>query len=102
MQHDLKWGSKLGAKCVVLHLGFKNKLTMEEALENLAANINKILHEMPDGISLSLETSAGQGTQFGYSLEALKLLWDKIIKSNRNNIKLSKQMWDEIKVIHEL
>ena len=84
LQHDLKLGSELGAKCVVLHLGFKNELTMEEALENLASNINKILREMPKGIMLSLETSAGQGTQFGYSLEALELLWNKIKHNNKS------------------
>ena len=85
LQHDLKWGAELGAKCVVLHLGFKNELTMEEALENLAANINKILREMPKGIMLSLETSAGQGSQFGYSLEALELLWNKIKHNNKDS-----------------
>ena len=31
-----------------------------------------------------------------------KLLWDKIIKQQIDNIKLDKNMWEEIKKIHEL
>ena len=31
-----------------------------------------------------------------------KLLWDKIIESQRNYEKLNLNMWDEIKKIHEL
>jgi apurinic endonuclease APN1 len=78
LQHDLHLGQKLGARCVVLHLGFKNDLTMEEALDNLVGNIQKIVISMPRGIYLALETSAGQGTQFGYTLDALALLWSRI------------------------
>ena len=84
LQHDLKYGSMLGAKCVVLHLGFKKDLTMEEALQNLISNVNHIVRHMPKDIMLSLETSAGTGSQFGYSLESLELLWKGI---NHNNNK---------------
>lgn len=84
LQHDLKYGSMIGAKCVVLHMGFKNDLTMEEALKNLISNVNHIVRHMPKDIMLSLETSAGSGSQFGYSLEALELLWKGIRHNNRS------------------
>ena len=85
LQHDLKYGSMLGAKCVVLHLGFKLDLTMEEALKNLISNVNHIIRNMPKDIMLSLETSAGRKTEFGYSLESLELLWKGIRHNNRSS-----------------
>lgn len=85
LQHDLKYGSMLGAKCVVLHLGFKNDLTMEEALKNLVSNVNHIIRHMPKDIMLSLETSAGRKTEFGYSLESLELLWKGIRHNSKGS-----------------
>ena len=87
LQHDLKYGSMIGAKCVVLHMGFKNDLSMEEALQNLVSNVNHIVRHMPKDIMLSLETSAGSGSQFGYSLESLELLWKGIKHNNKGGIR---------------
>lgn len=75
LQYDLQLGAKLGAKCVVLHLGFKKDMEPSIALGNLIANLNKILREMPVGIQLAIETSAGQGSQVGYTLEELAVIW---------------------------
>jgi deoxyribonuclease-4 len=87
LQHDLKYGAMIGAKCVVLHLGFKKDLTMEEALKNLISNVNYIIRHMPKDIMLSIETSAGRGSEFGYSLEALELLWKGIKHNNKGGIR---------------
>ena len=89
IQYDLKYGSLIGAKCVVLHIGFKTKLSEEEALHNLVSNIIKISKHMPKNITLGLETSACRGSEFGCSIEELKLIWDGIHKDNKNvkNIK---------------
>ena len=84
IQYDLKYGSLIGAKCVVLHIGFKTKLSEEEALHNLVSNIVKIAKHMPKNITLGLETSACRGSEFGCSIEELKLIWDGIHKSNKN------------------
>ena len=84
IQYDLKYGSLIGAKCVVLHIGFKTKLTEEEALHNLVSNIVKIAKHMPKNITLGLETSACRGSEFGCSIEELKLIWDGIHKDNKN------------------
>jgi len=81
IQYDLKYGQMLGAKCVVLHLGSKVGLQLETAIENLIGNINYIIKHMPKGIMLSLETSAGGGTQIGWNLEELAIIW-KGIKHN--------------------
>ena len=79
--HDMKYGAKLGAKCVVLHLGSRMNKPIQEALKNLISNINHILHKAPTGIQLSLETAAGAGSQVGYTLEELAVIW-KGVKHN--------------------
>ena len=57
--YDLKYGQMLGAKCVVLHIGSKNKeLSIEEALNNLVGNINHITGETEDGRELLAKGSA--------------------------------------------
>ena len=86
IQYDLKNGALIGAKCVVLQIGFKNDLTEDEALNNLVSNINYIVKHMPEGISLALETSACRGTEMGCNLEQLNKLW-KRIKHNNSTMK---------------
>jgi deoxyribonuclease-4 len=76
--HDMEYGAKLGAKCVVLHLGSRMNKPIQEALKNLISNINHILHKAPPGIQLSLETAAGAGSQVGYTLEELAAIWNGV------------------------
>jgi deoxyribonuclease-4 len=82
LQYDLHLGAQIGAICVVLHLGFKTHNEPAVAMQNLIGNLNKILNEMPDNIALSLETSAGQGTQIGYTLEELATIWNGVKHHN--------------------
>jgi deoxyribonuclease-4 len=85
--YDLKYGFLIGAKCVVLHIGFKNDLTEDEAMKNLIANINHICKHIPDGIMLSLETSACRGSEMGCTLEQLETIWKGIRHNNSHNNK---------------
>jgi len=82
IQYDLKYGALIGVKFVILHLGFKNKLPIENAIENLINNIKYIIKNMPKGIMLSLETSSGRGTEIGWNLEELTKIWNGISSSN--------------------
>ena len=86
LQYDLHLGAKLGAKCVVLHLGFKKDLDSTTAIRNLTDNINKILDDKPPGIQLSIETSAGTGSQVGYTLEELGQIWKAIRHNGSRNV----------------
>ena len=88
IQYDLKNGALIGAKCVVLHIGFKKYLTEEEAIHNLILNINHITKRMPDGITLSLETSACRGSEMGCTLEQLETIWKGIHHNNRSSHKV--------------
>jgi len=76
--HDMEYGAKLGAKCVVLHLGSRMNIPIQEALTNLISNINHIIRKAPPGIQLALETAAGAGSQVGYTLEELAVIWNGV------------------------
>jgi len=76
--HDMKYGTKLGAKCVVVHLGSRKEIPIQEALTNLISNINHIIRKAPPGIQLALETAAGAGSQVGYTLEELATIWNGV------------------------
>ena len=82
IQYDLKYGAMIGAKCVVLHIGFKKNLSEDEAIKNLILNINYICKYMPDGIILGLETSACRGSEMGCTLEQLDTIWKGIKYNN--------------------
>ncbi len=75
IQYDLKYGALIGARCVILHLGFAVLLENSIAINNFINNIIIIIKNMPDNIKLALETTAGQGTQIGRTLEELALIW---------------------------
>jgi len=77
--HDMNYGAKLGAKCVVVHLGSRMKIPIQEALNNLISNINHIISRAPRRIQLSLETAAGAGSQVGYTLEELAFIWKGVM-----------------------
>ena len=87
IQYDLKYGKMIGVKCVVLHIGFKNNLTEDEAIHNLILNINHIINHMPEGITLALETSACRGSEMGCTLEQLSTIWEGIKHNNRSSVK---------------
>ena len=84
--HDMKYGAKLGASCVVVHLGSRGDKPIEEAIANLIANINYILAKAPPRIKLSLETAAGAGSQVGYTLEELTRIWHGVMHNGINRI----------------
>jgi len=89
--YDLKKGSEIGAKGVVVHLGYRKTLTNQEAYFNMADNVVKVVVDLlkfqdqskeksikDSRIKLILETPAGAGTQIGTTLEDLDKLWNII------------------------
>lgn len=82
LQHDLKYAVLLNAKCVVLHFGFAKDLEKKLSLDIMIQNLNYIIKHMPKNIDLILETSAGQGSQIGSTLDDLQYVWDKIKHKN--------------------
>jgi apurinic endonuclease APN1 len=91
--YDLEIGDKIGAKCIVVHIGVMKNLSRLEAYNNMADNILYILKKTEKScknIKLLLETPAGQGTQIASKLEDLTELWNLIL-SHSNKYNLSKK-----------
>ena len=89
--YDLKKGAEIGAKGVVVHLGYRKTLTDQEAYFNMADNVVKVVVDLlkyqndsnnstikNSRIKLILETPAGTGSQIGITIEDLSSLWLRI------------------------
>lgn len=81
--YDLELAEKIGACCVVVHIGSQGGLDTETAYANMASNIMAILHataKSAPNTKLALEVPAGQGKQIASNLADLTRLWMLCIK----------------------
>ena len=86
---ELNVANKIGCD-LILHQG-KNvadeHISLEEALNNFCFSINSIIEQSIDlNNSVILENSAHQGTELGFSLEELGVIYNKIKCLNQNSI----------------
>lgn len=102
--YDLELGEQIGAKTVVLHLGFQKDLDEEEAYNNMADNVIHILSKTnitAPSVTLSLETPAGQGSQIASTIDKLSWLFS-IIKNQLNEKEKNNELTKgEIKLINK-
>jgi apurinic endonuclease APN1 len=95
--YDLTKGAEIGAKGVVVHLGYQKQLTSQEAYFNMADNVVKVVVDLlkyqnestdkvvkSSRIKLILETPAGAGSQIGITIEELSSLWFRIKELSKN------------------
>ncbi|MCC6943707.1 MAG: deoxyribonuclease IV, partial [Thermomicrobiales bacterium] len=69
----------LGVHHLVSHPGAHSGSGVEAGIDRVAAAVNRIHAEMPDGkATLAIETTAGQGTTLGRSFEEIAEMIDKI------------------------
>jgi len=61
--------AQLGIPYAVLHMG--SHPDFEAGMALLIENLRQLLHEMPDGVAIAMETMAGQGTALCYRFEHL-------------------------------
>lgn len=81
--YDLELAEKIGACCVVVHIGSQGVLDSETAYNNMASNIKAILNATATrapNTKLALEVPAGQGKQIASNLADLTRLWMLCIK----------------------
>lgn len=81
LKYDLELAERIGAKTVVLHIGYQRNLTKEEAYSNMADNVIDIIRKTnatAPSVSLSLETPAGQGSQIASTIPEFAQLMDLI------------------------
>lgn len=70
MREYLRWGDRLKASGVVVHLGSSNGTTPELAADNLCASLLAALDE-PSDVPLLLETSAGTRNSMGSTFASI-------------------------------
>lgn len=75
--YDVNMAKQIGASGVVVHIGYQMALEREEAYNNMADGIMKVIDKTPDGAMIILETPAGQGSQIATTVEDFAELFNK-------------------------
>lgn len=78
--HDIKTDFQrvhmLGGRGVVVHIGKSLDGDRDEAIKNVIENAKHIVEETEEsGLEYILENTAGQGSEIGFQLEELSLIW---------------------------
>lgn len=80
---EIKRTATLGSKLIVLHPGSALTKPSNEALDDIATNLNKAFKEVNNDVIVCLETMAGKGSEVGTSFSQLKAIIDKIENKKR-------------------
>lgn len=80
---EMKRCEQLGLKMLNFHPGSHlKKISVEECLDKIAANINLAL-SLTDGVTAVIENTAGQGSNVGNKLEELRYIIDRVDDKSR-------------------
>jgi deoxyribonuclease-4 len=80
---EMKRCEQLGLKLLNFHPGSHlNKISIEECLDRIAANINLAL-SMTSGVTAVIENTAGQGSNLGNRFEEIRYIIDRIEDKSR-------------------
>lgn len=67
----------LGIKHIVIHPGYHGGAGIEQGLKKIALSIDMVYEKLPNiDVSITLETTAGQGTSIGFRFEHLREVID--------------------------
>lgn len=72
LREELIRAELLGIPFLVIHVGKRMSLSEDEAIARVAAGINTSLHNVPNGVMILLENTAGQGSELGSSFLQLR------------------------------
>ena len=77
MLGEMERAEQLGLSYVVLHPGNHMESTEEEGMEKISKSLSEILYDTKGGnVQILLETSAGQGSSVGHTIEQLAFIWE--------------------------
>lgn len=80
---EMRRAHQLGLPYVNVHPGAHlNKMVPEDCMDLIADNINKAISEVP-GVTVVLESTAGQGSGIGHSFEELSFILKKVKNKKR-------------------
>jgi apurinic endonuclease APN1 len=86
LRYDLELGDEIGSSGLVIHLGNMMKLDENEAYDNMAKCVMKVIDTSKGNGRILLETSAGAGTQIGVGLNDFARLWNMFPKSYHSRL----------------
>jgi len=84
---ELEWAKKMGIEGIVLHFGNYLQLSEKKAEKNMVKSLKDILkNTSKTSPPILLETSSGEGTLIGKSIDAMKRIYDGLNKSEQKRI----------------
>lgn len=87
LKNELVRSSKLNIPYIVLHPGSHMGRGEKHGIDQISENINKIFEQTPEvSAKLLLETTAGQGTNLGYTFEQLAAIIANITQKKRTGV----------------
>ena len=87
LQRELEYASKIGAKGSVIHFGKYLHLDKHVAITNMVSSLKYIIEHMPKDVVIYLETSCGQGSELGYTIEEFAEIYNQFTSTEKMNIK---------------
>ena len=85
---DLNFAKKIGALGVVIHFGTAtNEMKISEAVKNMAASLTSCLEHADTNVTPILETSSGEGSYIGRTIESMNMVYRKLSLSHQKRIK---------------
>lgn len=97
LKTDFERLAALGGDGVVVHIGKMLEQGLDQSIDHLVSNTQKVLEETATYLSenqahehapyLIFENTAGQGTELGSTLEEITLIWTKLKKSQPEHFK---------------
>lgn len=84
LEHELVRSSQLGITDVIMHPGAHMGMGEEKGLRRIADGIHRVFDHVPETpCRLLLETTAGQGSNVGYTFEQLAAIADRVDDDDR-------------------
>jgi deoxyribonuclease-4 len=88
LKTELNYVSKIGAKGCVIHFGKYLHLDKHIAIENMVNSLKYIIETIPRDVYIYLETSCGQGSELGYTLEEFAEIYNQFTDNEKESIKI--------------
>ena len=88
LRWELENGHKMGFRGVVVHCGKSCKLEKGKALENMYANMARLIPYISPSCPLLLETSAGQGTELCWKYDDFNEFYGIFGEGEKQHIKI--------------
>jgi apurinic endonuclease APN1 len=90
---ELEYASKIGAKGSVIHFGKYLHLDKHIAITNMVESLKYVIQSMnkvyiSKNVFIYLETSCGQGSELGYTIEEFSTIYNSFTEDDKERIKI--------------